>query len=135
MKTNDKTLDKLITGRIKNLGLEEPSADFTFKVMQSIASEPSVYVVKQRNYRWVWALVPILIGFAWYSLVFFELTGYISRLWATIISTTQTYVTSLIPMMDQFRHLSIPPFLLIGFIAILTLLTIEELISRPKHTL
>ncbi len=135
MKNNDKINDTLTADRIKNLGLEGPSADFTFKVMQAVVSEQPVYGVKQRNYWWLLTLIPVFVGIVWFSIVYFGLTVYISNFWVSVVSVVQPYANALVSMVKQVKHISIPMFLPIGFIAILTLLTIEELIGRTKHTL
>jgi len=133
MKTNDKTIEALIAGKIKNLGLDEPSAEFTLKVMQVIAEQPAISV-KQRNFWWLLALIPILVGIGWYILLILKLTGYITRLWESIVSGIQPYVAAIISLPDQFKSIKISPLLFIGFVAIIMLLTIEELYSRAKHT-
>ena len=133
MKKNDKNMDKLLAGRIKNLGLEEPSADFTLKVMQSVAEQPA-FEVKQRNYWWILSLIPILVGICWYFLLIFELTGYVSRFWTSIISGVQPYINAFVSLTDQFKGIKVSPLLIVGFIAIMILLAIEELFSKAKRT-
>jgi hypothetical protein len=126
-------MDKLLAGRIKNLGLEEPSADFTLKVMQSVAEQPA-FEVKQKNYWWVLSLIPVLVGICWYFLLIFELTGYVSRFWTSIISGVQPYINAFASLTDQFKGIKVSPLLIVGFIAIIMLLTIEELFSKAKRT-
>ena len=133
MKKNDKNMDKLLAGRIKNVGLEEPSADFTLKVMQSVAEQPA-FEVKQRNYWWILSLIPILVGICWYFLLIFELTGYVSRFWTSIISGVQPYINAFVSLTDQLKGLKVSPLLIVGFIAIMMLLAIEELFSKAKRT-
>ena len=133
MKENDNAIEKLTTDRIKKLGLDEPSADFTNKVMQLVVSEQPSFAAKQRNYWWLLAFVPVLVGIIWYSIIFFHLTGYISHLWNVLAVNVQVFVITNISSVGQFRHISLPSYILFGFIAILALLTIEELISRAKH--
>ena len=133
MKKNDKYMDKLLAGRIKNLGLEEPSADFTLKVMQSVAEQPA-FEVKQRNYWWVLSLIPVLVGICWYFLLIFELTGYVSRFWTSIISGVQPYINAFASLTDQLKGIKVSPLLVVGFIAIMILLAIEELFSKAKRT-
>jgi len=133
MKTNDKTIEALIASNIKSLGLDEPSAEFTLKVMQSIAEQPAISVT-QRNYWWLLTLIPILAGIGWYILLILKLTGYITRFWESIVSGIQPYVNTIISLPDQFKSIKVSPLLFIGFVAIIMLLTIEELYSRAKHT-
>ena len=126
-------MDKLLAGRIKNLGLEEPSADFTLKVMQSVAEQPA-FEVKRRNYWWLLSLTPVLVGICWYFLLIFELTGYVSRFWTSIISGVQPYINAFVSLTDQLKGLKVSPLLIVGFIAIMMLLAIEELFSKAKRT-
>lgn len=132
MKKNDKIMDKITASRIKNLGLDDPSPDFTSKVMLSIMEQP-VYAAKPRNYWWLSAFVPVVIGIAWGTIVIFHLTGYILHFWNALNENVKPFSATLVSWVYQVKHIDFPPLVVIGFIAILTLLTIEELISRTKH--
>ncbi|HEY4785265.1 MAG TPA: hypothetical protein VIH57_04420 [Bacteroidales bacterium] len=134
MKKNDKVMDKLTASRIKNLGVDVPSPDFTLKVMQTVVSIQPAYAVKQRKYWWALVFVPVIIGIAWYSIIFFKLTGVVSQLWTFAISEGQGMVMTVISLFSPLKHLDLPPFLVVGFIAILLLLTIEELLKRAKQS-
>ena len=96
MKENDNAIEKLTTDRIKKLGLDEPSADFTNKVMQLVVSEQPSFAAKQRNYWWLLAFVPLLVSIIWYSIIFFHLTSYISHLWNALAVNIQDFVITIL---------------------------------------
>jgi hypothetical protein len=131
---NNKTIEEITSGWIKNLGPDEPSADFTQKVMQSILSEKQpAYFSRQRNYFWLTGLIPVIIIISWYLLVIFHLTGYIDHLWISVTKFIQTVLSDVLSLFIQLKSISIQPSILIGLIAILFLLIIEEFAGRTKH--
>ena len=134
MKNNNKTIEDLTSRWIKNLRPDEPSADFTQKVMQSILSENlPAYSSRQRNYFWLIGLIPIIIIISWYFLVIFQLTGYIDHLWISVTKSIQPVLSALLSFYNQLKSISIQPTILISFLAILFLLIIEEFIGRTKR--
>ena len=134
MKDNNKTIEEITSRWIKNLGPDEPSADFTQKVMQSILSENiPAYSSRKRNYLWLIGLIPVIIIISWYLLVIFHLTGYIDHLWISVTKFIQPIFSYTLSLFIQFKSISIPPSILISLVAILFLLIIEEFVSRTKH--
>jgi hypothetical protein len=135
MKKN-KTIDELTFHHIKNLGVDEPSADFTQKVMQSVSKEyQTIHTEKKRNYVWLISLIPVSIILGWFFLVMFDGTAYINRLWITATSSLHSIFSLFSPVFNQLKNLSVQPMIVISFIAMLSLLIIEEFISRAKKTL
>ena len=132
MKTNDEEIDKLIAGSIRSIGLDEPSADFTLNVMQAITVEKPV-IANQSRYWWWLSLIPLLMGLIWGSIYFFKLSGPISHFFSKVISSAQPLFGSITTIPEQLKAVKIPPILILGFVAIMMLLAIEELISRTKH--
>ena len=131
---NDETIEEITSGWIKNLASDEPSADFTQKVMQSIISEKQpAYSSRQRNYFWLTGLIPVIIIISWCLLVIFHLTGYIDHLWISVTRFIQPVLSDILSLFIQLKSISIQPSILIGLIAILFLLIIEEFVSRTKH--
>ena len=136
MKHNNKTIEEITFNRIKNLGPDEPSADFTQKVMQSILKENRpTYTLRRRNYYWLMVLIPVLIIICWYFLVLFQLTGYIDRLWISVTDSIQSFLSKFLSFFIQLRNISIQPTILISFLAVLSLLIIEEFVSRTRRLL
>jgi hypothetical protein len=131
---NNKTIEEITSRWIKNLGPDEPSADFTQKVMQSILPENQpAYTSRQRNYFWLIGLIPVIIFISWYLLVIFHLTGYIDHLWISVTKFIQPVLSDVVSLFIQLKSISIQPSILISLIAILFLLIIEEFVGRTKH--
>ncbi len=128
---NKKNIEELTSERIKNVGLEEPSADFTSKVMQSVVLLPQPKIEKKLiNYRYL-IIAPVLIGLIWLSMVIFKLTDYIIMYWQFLRNGIRPLMTSLIDIFIQLK--SVSPIIIISFIAVLLLLVIEEVVSRKKQ--
>ena len=131
---NNKTIEEITSGWIKNLGPDEPSADFTQKVMQSIVIEKQpAYFSRKRNYLWLTGLIPVVIIISWRLLVIFHLTVYIDRLWISVTRFIQPVLSDVLSLFIQLKSISIQPSILIGLTAILFLLIIEEFVGRTKH--
>ena len=135
MKKN-KTIDELTFHHIKSLGFDEPSAGFTQKVMQSVSKEyQTIHTEKKRNYVWLISLIPLSIILGWSLLAMLDGTAYVYRLWITATSSLQSIFSLFSPVSHQLKNLSVQPMIVIIFIAMLSLLVIEEFISRAKKTL
>jgi hypothetical protein len=134
MKNNKINMEERTSRRIKNLGFDEPSPDFTQKVMQSIlkAKRP-VYDFRPGKYLWLLVLIPPIIIICWYILVLFQLTGYIDRLWISVNSFMQLFLGKFISFFVQLKNISIQPTILISFITVFFLLIIEEFVSVTKR--
>lgn len=133
MKKNDKTMDKLSSLKIKGMGLDEPSAEFTFKIMEVITKEQPVYLAKQRNYWWMLSFVPVMVAICYYSITIFKLTGSIQDSWSAILNVLQPFGHSISSFFAVLKSIHIPSMFLLGFMAIIALLTVEELINKLKH--
>jgi hypothetical protein len=134
MKNDNKTIEELTSSRIKNSGTDEPSADFTQKVMQSILSENRpVTSLKPGNYFWLLGLIPVMLIISWYFLSIFKLTGTIHHLWISATNSIHIFFSTLLSFSDELESISIESTILISFIAILSLLIIEEFVSRTKR--
>jgi hypothetical protein len=136
MKNNKKNIEELTSSLIKNLGLDEPSDDFTQKVMQSIlkANRPA-YSLQSGKSFWLIGLIPVIIIICWYILVHFQLTGYIDRLWISVTDSIQSFLSKFLSFFIQIKNISVQPTILISFIAVLSLLIIEEFVGRTRRLL
>jgi hypothetical protein len=132
MKKNEKSIEQLTSKYVKSLGQDEPSADFTLKVMQSIAfgTQPE-FVEQQKNYWWLLIFVPILTAITWYSIVALKLTDY--RL-LPLEYNMKPFIAPFIELFSKLKGITLSPFLMVSFIAILSLLLIEDLTKRLKHS-
>jgi hypothetical protein len=132
MKKNDKILEQLTSRHIKSLGQDEPSADFTLKVMQSIAFEPQPeFVEQQKNYWWLLIFVPAITAIAWYCIVTLKLADY--RL-LSLENNMKPFIAPFIELFSKLKGITLSPLLMVSFIAILSLLLIEDLTKRVKHS-
>jgi hypothetical protein len=136
MKNNKKNMEERTSSRIKNLGFDEPSPDFTQKVMQSIlkADRPA-YALRPGKSFWLMGLIPVIMIICWYLLVLFQMTGYIDRLWISVNNSVQLFLSRFISFFIQLKNISIQPTILISFITVLSLLIIEEVVSLTKRLL
>jgi hypothetical protein len=138
-KKGNKTMDELTFKRIKNLGLDEPSADFTQKIMQAVLAEATtpVSVVRPRNY-WYWlsALIPAIIVVAWYLDNTYQWTGgAINHFFSSLANMLQPSLSAFFTSISQLKSISIQPIVFVSFAAILSLLIIEEVVRRARHTI
>jgi hypothetical protein len=136
MKNDKKNTEERTSSRIKNLGFDEPSPDFTQKVMQSIlkADQPA-YDLRPGKSLWLMGLIPVIMIICWYLLVLFQLTGYIDRLWISVNNSVQLFLSKFISFFIQLKNISIQPTILISFVTVLSLLIIEEVVSLTKRLL
>jgi hypothetical protein len=133
MKKKDKAIEKLTFQVIKNLELDEPSSDFTKKVMQAVALEPQLHLNKEKNYWWVLVFIPVIAAISFYLTGFLkmpELT-YFSNSFAAAIEAS---VNQFLLWLASLKNINISSVLVIGFIAAVLLLTIEECIKWIKIT-
>ena len=132
MKKSDKILEQLTSRHIKSLEPDEPSADFTLKVMQSIALETKPeFVEQQKNYWWLLIFVPVLTAITWYCIVALKLAGY--RLFS-LENNFKPFIAPFIELFSKLKGITLSPLLMVSFIAILSLLLIEDLTKRVKHS-
>lgn len=133
MKANDEITDALISKSIKELGLDEPSADFTSNIMQAVSAQPAI-APKQDQYWWWLSVIPVMGVIAWFVLYGSMLTGYISQFWESLGSLVHPYIQAVTSFPEHVKNMKVSPLLLAGFLAIVVLLTIEELQRKAKHT-
>jgi hypothetical protein len=134
MKNNKKNIEELTSSLIKNLGFDEPSADFTQKVMQSILeTNRPAYSLRSEKPFWLMGLIPVIIIISWYFLVHFQLTGTIDRIWISVTNSIQLFLSNFLSFLIQLKNISIQPTIMIGFITVLSLLIIEEFVSWTRR--
>ncbi|MBN1416405.1 MAG: hypothetical protein JW973_14980 [Bacteroidales bacterium] len=133
MKNESKT-EELTFRRIKDLGPDEPSADFTQKVMQSVLSENlQAYAPRRRRHLWLIGLIPAILIISWGIITILQRTEYIDRLRASIKEVIQPFLDSFLLIIVHIKTLSIHPTILISFTVILSLLIVEEFFSSMKQ--
>jgi hypothetical protein len=135
MNKTDHSIEELTAKRIKKLGLDEPSANFTLKVMEHITLEKQPEILSQRINFWWFALTPVLAGITWYALVLLKPMGYFNKLWLSVLNFFQTFIDLFLSLVTNLKSISISPLLLVGFTAIFSLMTLEEIVHRMKRTM
>lgn len=134
MNNNEKTIEELTFRRIKNLGPDTPSADFTQKVMQSIMAEKRpVYSPARIKYLWLTTMILVVFIICWYLVTKFHWSGYLDRFWIAVFDFLQSIVNVFLSISDQFKSVDMQPMVLISFVAMFSLLIIEEFIRRTKR--
>lgn len=127
MKKNDKNIEKLTSGLVKNLGVEEPSSDFTQRVMQVVLLEQKYS--SKKNYWWLFITIPVFFAVGWYIVELYDLQIFIHMYLSNI---TNLFKDTLNTVLSSFNGIRLHPTYYISFIAILLLLTIEETLRRRE---
>jgi hypothetical protein len=135
MKKMNKNIEEITFSQIKKLGADSPSADFTNKVMQSILAEnQEVNVPAPKRYFWLFVLVPLMVILCWYFLVLFNLNVLVVQYLSSITNSSNTFFNSFLNISNQLKNFSIQSTILISFVAIISLLILEELLSKWKYS-
>jgi hypothetical protein len=134
MKTDDKAIEERTFSWFRKLKPDEPSAEFTQKVMQAIlsTSRPS-YLLRRKNYLWAIVLVPVIIIISWGFIVIFNGKEYMDRLWIDVHDSIQPFLDMFRSIFSQLKDISIQSTIFVSFLVILSLLVFEEFLSRMRH--
>jgi len=128
---NNKNIDELTSKHIKNLGLEEPSADFTSKVMQSVALLPQPEIKPKQFKYWYLLLIPVIAGSIPVTIIAFNLEDFLAIHWLSFKNSVHPFISSFVEIISSLKNVS--PIIIISFTAVLLLLIIEEVYSRNKQ--
>lgn len=131
MKKNEKNIDKLTSERIKNTGLEEPSTDFTWKVMQSIALVPQPKIETNHKRFWLLLVIPVIIGILSGAIVALNLSQYLVNPWPSFMHSLHPFIASFVEIFTSLK--SVSPVIIFSFIAVVLLLVIEDFVRRNKQ--
>lgn len=131
MMEND--IDKASSEWLKKLSPEEPSGNFSRNVMQSIYALES-RKEKDFNYWWFLTLLPVLGAGIWYLFTFPIFTRSLTNWWAVALNYYNGLNTSFGDFFSKIKGLSISPMIILGFLAILSLLVIEDIFSKSRKT-
>lgn len=131
MMEND--IDKESSEWLKKLSLEEPSGDFSRNVMQS------VYALENRkekafNYWWFLSLLPLLVGVIWYLFTIPVFAKNLTNWWTLALNYYNGINSSFGDFFSKIKGISISPMIILGFLAILSLLIIEDIFSKSRKT-
>lgn len=133
MMENNKEFDSVASEWLKKLPLDEPSDNFSLNVMQSVYALESNKEKGGFNYWWLLALIPVLAGLGWYLSSAPAFSEYFSSIWDSFQDYYNSLNVSFGEKVGSVKNISISPLVILGFLAILSLLVIED-IFKSKHT-
>lgn len=135
MDNNDKDIDRVTSAWLEKLALEEPSEGFSKNVMGSIYALNQNKLDDKFNFWWFLPAIPVLIAGGWYlsTLPGFMVKLNIYRTW--IIEFYDTLNSGFGEIFGQVKQISISPFVILIFLAILSLLVIEDIFSKSRQNL
>ncbi len=133
---DNKEIERLTGELVKNTPMEEPSALFTERVMQSVFAAKAP-VVKQAsfnyNYYWLLLTIPAVIAGGWYISVSPVLMNKIFLFLEPLGILMHSIASVFTDFLHQLINISVSPMILIGSAAVLSLLVFENLITREEH--
>jgi hypothetical protein len=129
----DNDIEKASSDWLKKLSPEEPSGNFTRNVMQSIYALESR---KERyfNYWWFLTLLPVFVGGIWYLTTIPAFTTRMMAWWEAVVNYYQALDSYFGDVLSKVKSISISPVIILGFLAILSLLVIEDIFSKSRNT-
>jgi hypothetical protein len=117
-------------GKIK---WEEPSDQFTNHVMQSVlALSTEEKKVARNGYYWLLMLLPFLIALGWYITTLPELSIKMLKVWVAVVQYYTLINSNINNVFTHFKNITISPLLILGFLAILTLLLLDDIFIKAK---
>lgn len=134
MTENESNIDKLTAGWLKQMNPEDPSSGFSGKVMQSIYALKGEKDPGKHNYWWFLLLIPIFAAGGWYIST---IPAYAIRINDIIHTITEYYYSmnaSFGEIFTRIKSISISPLLILGFLALLSLLLIEDIFRKSRNT-
>ena len=134
MAHNQDGLDRLTGKLMKQAGTDEPSGNFTDRVMQSVLAVQTLkQESKTQQYYWFLLFVPVVSAAGWYLStlpgIMMKILEYIESVKLFFLSVF-SILTGLVQNLENIAKTSA---LQIGFLAILFLLVFETLLTRKKY--
>jgi hypothetical protein len=134
MNLNEENLDQVTGKLIKETGIEEPSVLFTERVMQSvIALQQAKEVTNTFHYKWLLLLIPAVVFGGWYLTTFPVIMNKFLKILNSIELFFNSLFSGLVNAFHQLGNVSISPIVIIGSLAVLSLLVIDAILTRKKY--
>ena len=131
---NEDDLDRIAGKLVKKTGTDEPPAQFTDRVMQTVfALEPQIVKSKTKYFLWLLMVIPLLIAGGWYLSGFPEIINKLMNISAFIRLYFISVFTGLAKSYHHLSNISISPIVVIGSIAVFILLMIETFLTKNKY--
>lgn len=133
---NEEDLNRITGKLVRKTGIEEPSALFTERVMQSVfAVQPPKEEHQTLQYFWFLLAVPLLFGAGWYLTTLPEIMNKFLKYFDPIELFFYSVFSFIADFFQKLGSIFISPSLIIGSLAVLILLVIETIITRKKYQL
>ncbi len=132
---NETNIDKITAGWLKKVKAEEPSDRFAVNVMQSIYKLQNEKSSDEINYWWFLILIPVFVAGGWYLSTLPAFMAKLSEIWITSLNFYNSLNSSFGEMFSNLKNITISPFVILGFLAILSLLVVEDIFSKSRHKL
>ncbi|HEX3008801.1 MAG TPA: hypothetical protein VHO90_14430 [Bacteroidales bacterium] len=132
MMENNRDIEEAVSGWMKKLSFDEPSKGFSGDVMQSVYAL-NKSKAKNRFGYWFLVLVPILAACGWYLSLQPAFVAKFKIIWSEVQNYYDTLNSSVGEMVGQLKDISISPIVILIFMAILSLLIIEDIFSTKRH--
>lgn len=134
MNLNDENIDQVTGKLIKKTGLEDPSELFTERVMQSvIAIQQPKEETNTFQYKWLLLLIPVAVSGGWYLTTFPVIMNKFLKILDSIGLFFNSIFSGLVNAFQQLGNISISPIVIIGSLAVLSLLVIDAILTRKKY--
>lgn len=135
MMENDKDIDLATSEWLKKLPFEEPSDAFSRNVMNSVYALETKKVNDNISYWWFLLVIPVLIAAGWYLSTVPSFGNRISEIWGTAQANYTALNTEVGSIFIYLKTMTISPFIILIFLAALSLLLIEDIFSKSRHKL
>jgi hypothetical protein len=136
MNLNEENLDQLTTKLVKKTGIEDPSALFTERVMQSvIAIEQAKVETNTFHYKWFLLLIPAVVFGGWYLTTLPVIMNKFLKILDSLGLYFNSLFSGLVNTFQQLGNISFSPVVIIGSLAVLSLLVIDAIFTRKKYQL
>jgi len=133
MMKDDLNIDNISAKWMGKAGLDEPSVFFTDNVMQHVLElSQAKPPINKFVYLWYLLFIPVLIAGGWYLSTIPEFMLKISTLWKGIQDYYLTLNIGLANTVHHIKSITISPIIVLGFLAVLSLLIIEDIFSKTK---
>jgi hypothetical protein len=134
MNLNEENIDQVTGKLIKKTGIEEPSALFTERVMQSvIAFQQTKEETNSFQYKWLLLAFPVVIFGGWYLTTFPLILNKFLEILDSVGQYFNSLFSGLINTFQQLGNISISPIVIMGSLAVLSLLVIDAILTRKKY--
>ena len=129
----DKNIDRATSGWLKKMTLDDPSENFSKNVMNSIYALEVKTSEDNFNYWWLLLLIPVFGAGGWYLSTLPEFMAKLTMFWTSTVEYYNSLNSGFGEMFGRLKGISISPVVILIFLAVLSLLIIEDIFSKSRH--